>query len=170
MSYFDYKEPDFNAYRKNALCSLQQIASEANILPKQKNLIIHPKKDIVIESCFPLVELSSSQQEHPKFNSSVKSSLLQQSVILNSIKGADWSNEEDGWIFIKNADDEKETGVKREVEPDELQSYEILRKGGESVKGYNGNIHQHDSKSYKENSQVSNIKHHLEDDDVYLFL
>lgn len=56
------------------------------------------------------------------------------------------------------------------VESDELQSYEILRKGGESVRGYNGNIHQHDSKSYKENNQVSNIKHHLEDDDVYLFL
>jgi hypothetical protein len=51
------------------------------------------------------------------------------------------------------------------VELDELQSYEILRKGGESVGGYND-----DPKSYKENRQVSNTKHHLEDDDVYLFL
>jgi hypothetical protein len=108
MSYYEYKEPDFNAYRKNALYSLQQIASEANILPKQKNLIIHSKKDLVNESSyFPLVERSSSQQEHPKFNSSLQSS-LQQSVILNSIKSTnDWPNEEDGWIFIKNADDEK---------------------------------------------------------------
>ncbi|GBB99268.1 hypothetical protein RclHR1_03470003 [Rhizophagus clarus] len=170
MPYCDYKEPDFNAYRKNALYSLQQIASEANILPKQKNLIIRPKKDLINESSyFTLVERSSSQQENPEFNSSVQSSLLQQSVILNSIKGADWPNEEDGWIFIKNVDDEKEIGVKREVEPDELQSYEILRKGGESVGGYNGIIHHHDSKSYKEN-QVLNTKHHLEDDDVYLFL
>src|SRR6266498_1289585 len=105
MSYCEYKESDFNAYRKNALCSLQKIASEANILPKQKNLIIRPKKELVIESpYFPLVEHSSSQKEHPNF---AKPSLLQQSVILNSIKGVDWPNEDDGWIFIKNADDEK---------------------------------------------------------------
>src|SRR3954451_7941282 len=88
MSYREYnKEPDFNSYRKNALRSLQQIASETNILQKQKNHIIDPKKNIVIES--------------PQLDSSNSSTLLQQSVILNSIK-VDWPNEDDGWIVIKN--------------------------------------------------------------------
>ncbi|RIA90536.1 hypothetical protein C1645_769791 [Glomus cerebriforme] len=164
MSYHENnKEPNFNAYRKNALCSLKQIASGANILPKQKNLIIHPKKD-------QTPSLSQLPQDHSQFNSSTQSPHLQPSVILNSIKGIDWPNEDDGWIFIRSADSENETGVKREVELDELQSYEILRKGGESVEGYNGNVDQYDSKRYKENHQVSNNKHHLEEDDVYLFL
>jgi hypothetical protein len=99
MSHREYnKEPDFNSYRKNALYSLQQIASEANILPKQKNLVIRPPKSIVVtESSNLSPENSLPRKDQPQ------SSPL---VILNSIKDIYWPNEDYGWIFIKNGNNE----------------------------------------------------------------
>ncbi|CAG8532521.1 14073_t:CDS:2 [Funneliformis mosseae] len=180
MSHLEYnKEPDFSAYRKNALNALQQIASEANILPKQKNLLIRPKKKLIIESpsYFHFEHSSSSPppQDHPQLDTSIPSQPSQHSVIFNSIhsiKNIDWPNDDDGWIVIKGAiEKDEEIDLKCKDEFDELHSYEILKKGGESIEWYNGerNIDQFGKRS-KENNQTSNTMHHLEDDDVYLFM
>ncbi|CAI2180014.1 4797_t:CDS:2 [Funneliformis geosporum] len=171
MSHLEYnKEPDFNAYHKNALNALQQIATEANILPKQKNLLIRPKKKLIIDSpSYFHFEHSSSPppQDHPQLDTSIPSQSSQHSVIFNSIhsiKNIDWPNDDEGWIVIKGAiDNDKDIELKCKDEFDELHTYEILKKGGERT------IDQFGKKS-KENNQISNTMHHLEDDDVYLFL
>ena|SRR6266498_1346553 len=113
MSRLEYnKEPNFHAYRKNALDALQKIASEANILPKQKNLLFRSKKKLIIDSpsYFPFKHSPSPpQQDYPHSNSTISfpQPSLQHSVILNSIETIDWPNDDNGWIVIKNADDDE---------------------------------------------------------------